>query len=675
MEDRRRLAVVGADLATKMLVLEACSGAFDVEPMESRPDLLTQLRSRPPSVLLLDAEMPHLDAFDVLSQIHKVPELKATITLFLVPPEEMDRVQEARKLGASDVAGKPLDADDLKACIEGALARHREASQGRTRLGTLLMNAGVLTPGQLDTTLATQAEEGGRLGAICIREGFCSELDLANSLAVQMHIPFVDLQAKTPAPSVLSMLPREFIMRNRVLPLELDDRDHLVLAMTNPLDVVAIDEAALRSGKRVLPAICTESDFDEAVIIHFSTRGRLQAGEQATAVEAETEVDEGIIRLVDGLISDADSMKASDLHLEPTADGLRVRCRIDGIMHDLRQIGASLAPGVVSRLKIMGSMDIAERRLPQDGRVSFQTTSGKQLDLRLASVPSLHGENVSVRLLEVDTIIPTLDDLGLRGPARTRYEDAVANSKGGIIICGPTGSGKSTSLYATLQSINDSERKIYTVEDPIERSIPGIVQTEVREQIGLTFSRALRSLVRADPDVIMVGEIRDLETARMAADSAVTGHLVFTTIHANDGPATLFRLVDMGLPRYVVAAAFRCVVAQRLIRRLCPWCKRNVAMSAASWEQLGLGPAPSPKVMVSEPVGCGRCFGTGYLGRVGIFEILSMDEEISEAVTSGVATDVRRLATERGVETLQQDGVAKVLSGVTSYLELIRVTA
>jgi len=676
MDDRRRLAVVGADLRTKMLVLENCSGAFEVEPVESRPDLVAHLRQQPPAVLLLDADLPHLDAFTVLAQVRKTEELRATVVLFIVPAEKMETAQEARRLGAEDVVPKPVETDDLRTRIEGALARRRETAEGRQRLGALLMESGVLKPGQIKVALDLQAEEGGRLGGILVREGYCTELELASALAWQMHMPFVDLRDTAPNPAAIALLPREFIMRHRVLPLELDEQDRLVLAMTNPLDVIAVDEAALRSGRRIFPSVCTESGFDEAVTIYLSTRGKLRAAEE---LEVETatalaSVDESIVDMVDGILSDAAGMKASDVHLEPTAEGMRVRCRIDGVMHPLRELTPAVTPGVVSRLKIMGSMDIAERRLPQDGRTSLETPGGQQLDLRLASIPSLHGESIAIRLLEVSAAIPTMDALGLGGAARERYEAAVSVPEGGVVICGPTGSGKSTTLYATLQAINDPGRKIYTVEDPIERTIPGIVQTEIRDQIGLTFSRALRSLVRADPDVIMVGEIRDLETAHMAADSAVTGHLVLTTIHAADPAATLFRLIEMGLPRYVVAAAFRCIVAQRLVRRLCQSCRRELKLGADRWRALGLGPAPARSVTIWEPVGCGRCFGTGYLGRVGVFEVLTVDEEIADVVTTGSAADVRRLAAERGVETIQQDGVTKVLSGETSYLELLRVT-
>jgi type II secretory ATPase GspE/PulE/Tfp pilus assembly ATPase PilB-like protein len=323
----------------------------------------------------------------------------------------------------------------------------------------------------------------------------------------------------------------------------------------------------------------------------------------------------------------------------------------------------------------MGNLNIAERRLPQDGRTSFELSSGEQVDLRLASIPSLYGENITIRILEVSPLPPTLAQLGISGDNLDRFQKALKVPEGGICIVGPTGSGKSTTLYTTLELIKSPERKIYTVEDPVERKIDGVVQTEIKPSIGLTFAHVLRSLVRADPDVIMVGEIRDLETAKMAADAAVTGHLVFSTLHTNDSSAAVNRLVEMGVPRYLVAAAWRCFVAQRLVRRLCPTCRKAVTMTAARWEELGLGAAPQKKMEVFDPVGCGKCFGTGYRGRMGLYEVLTVDDELREIVaTGGTVLDIQRNARSKGIDTMRDDGVRKVLDGSTSYLELLRVT-
>jgi type IV pilus assembly protein PilB len=345
------------------------------------------------------------------------------------------------------------------------------------------------------------------------------------------------------------------------------------------------------------------------------------------------------------------------------------------VLHDLREFPKELQPGLLSRIKIMGNLNIAERRLPQDGRTSFELSSGEAIDLRLASIPSMYGENVSIRILEVSALPPTLASLGLVGDNLRRFEEALKAPEGGIVIVGPTGSGKSTTLYTTLELIKSPERKVYTVEDPIERKIEGIIQTEVKPAIGLTFAQVLRSLVRADPDVIMVGEIRDLETAKMAADSAITGHQVFSTLHTNDASAAVNRLVEMGVPRYLVAAAWRCFVAQRLVRRLCPNCRVETTMTDSRWLELGLGPAPRKRFKVWEPVGCAKCFGTGYRGRIGLYEVLAVDDDIRDLVaTGGSVLEIQRAARSKGVSSLRDDGIAKVLEGSTSYLELLRVT-
>jgi len=486
----------------------------------------------------------------------------------------------------------------------------------------------------------------------------------------------VDLTQSTPQPGALGLLPRDFIVRRRLMPLSLDENGSLVVAMTNPLDVISIDEIGMRTKKRVVPVICTESAFDEAVAIYFSSRGKLKDAREETEEEAGSgEIDADIIEIVDGLLTDAASMDASDIHLEPREDTLAVRCRIDGVLHDMREFPKELQAGIISRLKIMGNLNIAERRLPQDGRTSFELSSGEAVDLRLASIPSLYGENLTIRILEVSPLPPTLASLGLVGDNLARFEAALKAPEGGIVIVGPTGSGKSTTLYTTLELIKSAERKVYTVEDPIERKIEGIVQSEVKPAIGLTFAQALRSLVRADPDVIMVGEIRDLETAKMAADSAITGHQVFSTLHTNDASSAVNRLVEMGVPRYLVAAAWRCFVAQRLVRRLCPHCRQETSITDARWTELGLGPAPRRRFSVFEPVGCGKCFGTGYRGRLGLYEVLVVDDDLRDLVaTGGSVLEIQRMARAKGVTSLREDGIAKVLEGTTSYLELLRVT-
>ncbi len=551
-------------------------------------------------------------------------------------------------------------------------------SAGRRRLGALLVADGLVNQHQIDAALARQQIERRRLGEVLVHEGLVAEADLVEALAAQLGLEVADLGQVYLSPNTLALLPRNFIVRRRVLPLSLDEDGTLVLAMTDPLDIVALDEVRLRTKRNVRPVICAESAFEEALATFFNTRGKLreqsEEEESLAAGEAALAHDASIIEIVDGLISDAVSMKASDIHLEPQAEALHVRCRIDGVLHKLREFSPQVQPGIISRIKIMGNMDIAERRMPQDGRTSFETSDGKAVDLRLASVPTLHGENVAIRVLEVSPLPPTLDSLGLAGPSLERFEEAIGRPEGGILICGPTGCGKSTTLYTTLESIKSPESKTYTVEDPIERKLEGVMQSEVKQAIGLDFAGMLRSLLRSDPDSIMVGEIRDAETARIAAEAAITGHLVFSTLHTRDAASAVHRLVEMGLPPYFVAAAFTCIVSQRLVRRLCPHCRKPRSLRVTTWESLGLGKAPRRQMRVYDAVGCPRCFGTGYLGRVGIFEVLALDEEMGNMIERGVPVrELREAARVRGVESARDDGVRKVLAGETSLSELTRV--
>jgi type IV pilus assembly protein PilB len=548
---------------------------------------------------------------------------------------------------------------------------------GRRRLGALLVADGLVSQHQIEAALARQQIERRRLGDVLVREGLVSERDLVEALAAQLRLEIADLDQVYFTPETLGLLPRDFMIHRRVLPLELEEDGTLVLAMTDPLDIVAIDEVRLRTKRQVRAVICAESAFEEASATFFNTRGKLRelSDEEESLVvdEAALAHDASIIEIVDGLISDAVSMKASDIHVEPHAESLHVRCRIDGVLHKLREYPADVQAGIVSRIKIMGNMDIAERRMPQDGRTSFETSEGKAVDLRLASVPTLHGENISIRILEVSPLLPTLDSLGLTGFSLERFMGAVGRPEGGVLICGPTGCGKSTTLYTTLEMIKSPESKIYTVEDPIERRLEGVMQSEVKAAIGLDFAGILRTLLRSDPDIIMVGEIRDTETARMAADAAITGHLVLSTLHTRDASSAVHRLVEMGVPSYLVSAAFTCVVSQRLVRRLCPHCRKQKTVRASTWEKLGLGPAPRKQFKVYEAVGCTRCFGTGYLGRMGLFEVLALDEEMADMIDEGAPVrELRAAARVAGVESVREDGVRKVLAGETSVAELVR---
>ena len=676
---KKRMAVIDDNAELRTELVRHFSDGFTVSESPGDPGTLALLREGPPEVVLLDLDLTTFDAFELLRAMGADAKLRDVPVVALSSHGDFSTFERAHRLGAAEFVTKPFSPDDLGVKVDNIVSGRKTRSAGRLKLGAMVVAGGLISQAQLDEALKRQRSDGGRLGEVLVAEGLLTEQDIVTAVAGQMRIGVVDLAHTLPQTNAMGVLPRDFIIRHRVMPLSINEGGSLVLAMTNPLDVITIDEVGMRTKKRIVPLICTETAFDEAVSLYFSTRGKLKdaRAEEAPGQEAggAEDIDASIIEIVDSLLSDAATMDASDIHLEPYEDSLHVRCRIDGVLHDLREFPRELQPGIISRLKIMGNLNIAERRLPQDGRTSFELSSGEAVDLRLASIPSLYGENITIRILEVSPLPPTLASLGLVGDNLARFELALRVPEGGIVIVGPTGSGKSTTLYTTLELIKSPERKVYTVEDPIERKIRGIIQTEVRPSIGLTFAQTLRSLVRADPDVIMVGEIRDLETAKMAADSAVTGHLVFSTLHTNDASAAVNRLVEMGVPRYLVAAAWRCFVAQRLVRRLCPNCRATETLTEARWKELGLGPAPRKRMRVYAPVGCTKCFGTGYRGRVGLYEVLVVDDELRDLIaTGGTVLEIQRLARAAGVGSLRDDGVQKVLDGSTSYLELLRVT-
>ncbi len=678
---KNALAIIDDDTDLRDQLARHFAGSYAVAVNLGDPGTLKVLRERPPAAIILDLDLTTFDGFELLRIVSTDAQLRGVPVVVLTSNGDFATFERAHRLGASEFVSKPFSPDELGAKVDNLVSGRKQRSAGRLKLGALLVASGLVTQAQIDGALKRQRSDGGRLGELLVNEGLVTEQDIVAAVAGQMRIGVVDLAHTAPQANAFGLLPRDFIIRHRLMPLSLDDHGSLILAMTNPLDVITVDEVGMRTKKRIVPVICTESGFDDAVSIYFSSRGKLKdaregAGNGDEPAPSAADIDASIVEIVDSLLADAASMDASDIHLEPREDSLHVRCRIDGVLHDLREFPKELQAGILSRLKIMGNLNIAERRLPQDGRTTFELSSGEAVDLRLASIPSLYGENITIRILEVSPLPPTLASLGLVGENLARFEVALKAPEGGIVIVGPTGSGKSTTLYTTLELIKTPERKVYTVEDPIERRIAGIVQTEVKPTIGLTFAQALRSLVRADPDVIMVGEIRDLETAKMAADSAVTGHQVFSTLHTNDASSAVNRLVEMGVPRYLVAAAWRCFVAQRLVRRLCPHCRQAETLSDARWQELGFGAAPKKRIRVYNPVGCTKCFGTGYRGRVGLYEVLVVDDDLRDLVaTGGTVLEIQRAGRAKGVGSLRDDGVRKVLDGITSYLELLRVTA
>jgi len=555
----------------------------------------------------------------------------------------------------------------------------------RERLGELLLKTGLIDEDQLSTALETQAERGGKLGLILIDQLVVNEDQLADTLAVQKGIPRVSLSNYAFDRGAVSVLPQRVARRRMVIPLNYDEDGAIVVAMADPLDIEALDEVELRSGRRAVPVVTTSSEIllaiDKYMAEHEAFR---EVIELTSLIESESGLDEvdsrvaqgadvPIVRLVNQIIREALLDRASDIHFEPFEHDIRVRYRVDGVLHEVMRLPKSARPEMTSRIKIMADMNITERRRPQDGRIQLRIDD-RPVDLRVATLPTPQGESIVIRVLSQALAFHSLEDLGMNAEHLATVAKLLLKPYGAVLVAGPTGSGKSTTLYAALKRINDETRKIITVEEPVEYQMDGVTQIGVNNAIGLTFASGLRQMLRSDPDVVMIGEIRDPETAVTAVRAALTGHLVLSSIHTNDAPSALTRLSDMDVAPYITSSALLAVIAQRLVRKLCVHCKHPVVPNPDAVVTLGLESAMFAKRRVWGPVGCDRCLNTGYLGRVGIFELMVLDDEIRKLfLHEAPAEQLRSLAIEHGMRTLRQDALDKVLDGVTSLEDAARV--
>jgi type IV pilus assembly protein PilB len=552
------------------------------------------------------------------------------------------------------------------------------------QLGEVLLDEGLITQEQLGTALAEQQRLGRSLGRVLIDLGLVREPDLVSALARKIGLNFVDLTEFQIDPSAASLIPEQVARRYRALPIGYED-SMLVVAMSDPANVFALDDIRTITGKQVKPVVATASDVDQAIrrygqldqsVEDISAEAASKADEKTadlTQVEAAME-EAPIVRLVNLLITQAVTDRASDIHLEPSEHDIRIRYRIDGVLHEVMRSPKNIQNALISRLKVMADINIAERRVPQDGRVGL-VVGGRAVDLRVATLPTVYGEKVVLRILDKTSVLLRLEDLGfLEGPY-TRFESAFRKPYGTILATGPTGSGKSTSLYATLNIINTPDRNIITIEDPVEYRLPGVNQIQVNVKAGLTFAAALRSILRADPDIILVGEIRDRETALIAMEAALTGHLVLSTLHTNDAASAVTRLIEMGVEAYLVASALDCVVAQRLARKLCERCREEYEPTEAELEGAGV-PPDSGIEHLFRPVGCPACGKTGFRGRVGLYEVMLVSEEIEKLTVERISSEeIKKVAVEQGMITLRHDGLEKVRMGLTSLDEVFRVVA
>ena len=549
-------------------------------------------------------------------------------------------------------------------------------------LGGLLIEEGLLTKDALEKGLAMAAESSRPLGRVLVEEGIVGEADLVRTLAKHIGVEFVELAGATIDPAAASLIPESLARRYAAIPIGFED-EKLVVALSDPANVLAIDDIRAISGRDVIAKVATKTDVEQAISSVSSLDDSVAdldfdddvETQSLTQVEAASE-EAPIVKLVNMLISKAASERASDIHIEPTERDLRVRFRIDGVLHEIMRTPRSVTAAVVSRLKIMADIDIAERRRPQDGRISLRV-SGRTIDLRVSSLPTIYGEKVVMRILDNSTATLELEGLGFETDTLERYRTAFTKPYGTILCVGPTGSGKSTTLYSTLNVLNQPDVNIVTIEDPVEYRLSGINQVQVNKKAGLTFANALRSFLRQDPDVMLVGEIRDQETGSIAIESALTGHLVLSTMHTNDAPSAVSRLTEMGVEPFLVGSALDGVLGQRLARRLCIECRvpyepTRDSLSRVGWDFEEWG-EEMPGLYKAE--GCSKCSNTGFRGRLALHEIMLVTEEIERlAVDQATSDEIKKVAIAQGMRPLRQDGLLKAKRGLTSIEEILRVT-
>ncbi len=547
-------------------------------------------------------------------------------------------------------------------------------------LGSLLINRGLLTVDQVKQAFEEQRLTGRRLGEIAVGHGWVTSSDLSKALADQFGLEYVDLSEAEPDRDAATLLQKELAFRYQAVPIRFLASDLLLVAVADPTDVGRADDLRLALGHNVKLAVSDPTDLEQAIKKLYRTQIEVDQDEETdeSAFERAAQREEiseaggetPAVKLVHTTLAQAIEDGASDIHFEPQENDLIVRARIDGVTRTVATIPKQMQPAVVTRLKIMGRLDIAERRAPQDGRVSVRF-GGEPLDLRIAILPTTHGEQVVLRILHRAVSKPDLEQLGMTPPTRELFERAIRQPYGAVVVCGPTGSGKTTTLYTALHMLNDPGRVLMTIEDPVEYQIPGVNQIEISPKSGLTFAGGLRTILRSDPDVLLVGEIRDEETARIAMQAGMTGHLVLTTLHAHNAAGSIARLKDMGVETGLLASSVNCVVAQRLARRLCTDCRESYWPSDDELKQLGLLEQKG-KIFLHRPKGCARCGSTGYRGRVALYEVMPITREV-RALLESSTDEIHQAAVREGMTTLHRDGVRLCIQGVSSLEEIHRV--
>lgn len=562
-----------------------------------------------------------------------------------------------------------------------------------TRLGELLVRNNLITKEQLITALEEQKNSGGqmRLGAILVKLGYVNETELTTFLSKQYGVPSVNLSDIEVDPSVTKLIPPEVAQKYQIVPINRAGST-IIIAMSDPSNIFAIDDIKFMTGYNVEVVVAAEAAIKSSIDKYYDQSASLAdvmsdlenlddlevVGEEedvdVSSLERATE-DAPVVKLVNLILTDAIKKRASDIHIEPYERTFRVRYRIDGVLYEVMKPPMKLKNAITSRIKIMAELDIAERRLPQDGRIKIKLGGGKDMDFRVSVLPTLFGEKIVMRLLDKSNLQLDMTKLGYEPGALSHFKEAIHKPFGMVLVTGPTGSGKTVSLYSALSELNKSTENISTAEDPVEFNFAGINQVQMHEEIGLTFAATLRSFLRQDPDIIMIGEIRDFETAEIGVKAALTGHLVLSTLHTNDAPSTINRLLNMGIEPFLVASAVNLITAQRLARRLCAECKELEEVPLQALIDAGVPPEEAPEYVCYQGKGCAKCNNTGYKGRVGFYQVMPMLEEIKELILSGANTaEIKRESMRLGIKTMRQSGMTKLKEGVTSFEEVLRVT-
>ena len=684
-------------------------------------------------VIISDWMMPGIDGLELCRRVRDADGPDYTYFIFLTSLGGREHLMEGMRAGADEYLTKPLNGDQLRAKLtdasrvastrqrldseredgnltvsnnghasngsenngaagngnsgSGVLRNRKKASVRGGKIWDILISQGKLNEEQLQQAIAAQERDPRELGKVLVSFGFITDADLAQAQAQRLGLEYVDLAEDDVDRGVASLVDQKVLRRHGVLPLRLDD-GCLILAMSDPTNLYALDDLKIITGYPISPVAAAEAQIRQLLNKLFAMGSQVSEmlEEAATgdfAEEGPEEIDLGvdsgseeapIIRLVGSILQQAVAEGASDIHIEPRAEELAVRLRVDGVLRAAMSIPPRLKNGVVARLKILGSLDIAERRVPQDGRFSVRL-GGQKVDFRVASLPTIFGEKIVLRLMDSSSVEADLTKLGFAPEIFEKYREIFSRPYGAILVTGPTGSGKSTTLYATLAELNSQEKNIITVEDPVEMRVPGVNQMQVNTKAGLTFASGLRSILRGDPDIVMIGEIRDFETAKISVEAALTGHLVLATLHTNNAPGALSRLTDMGVEPFLTSSAVDCVIAQRLARKLCERCKELVEIE----EEILVGMefpfeyAPKDGLRFHKAVGCNRCGGTGYRGRVGIYEMMVVDETIRELILKRSSTgEISRVAEGTGMIRLREDGLLKAARGTTTIEEVLR---